>query len=151
MKLCNRYDKIVVTKDMLDTIEQTYLAYISNFILKYDFDKLNIEILFPEKINILVENLDKNYAMVTIFNNEKIILYYFLIYINSDIFSIGDIFIYDEAYSINYMDIIMFSINWYKKILFYKQWHTVGNIKYGKSTTFFVNTKKDKLKEKKSS
>ncbi len=155
MELCKQFDmlekveKIIVTEDMLSLIEQTYLAYISNFVLKHDFDQLNIELLISPKINIFIENSD-NDAMITVFNNEKVVLYFEFVYITDETFSIGKIY-YDESVRCDFTKAIMFTLNWYKKILFYKQWHTIDSNKHEKNTTFFINTNKNKLKEKKSS
>lgn len=146
-------NKIILTEDMVKRVYQAFVLYSGSFFLNYDFDTLNIELWFDNKINIYVENEDEDHAMITVFHNEKKLVSFEIDHMLDSNFAILYIFEYLEIdnYSNTVEEIILFSLTWFVRVLFYKQWHTVVEEQKNNSTTFFVNTKNTKLEYNKKS
>lgn len=161
MKLHNKLEykdldgvnKIIITEDMIKPVYQVFALYNASFLLNHNFSKLNIELWMSNKINIFIENEDEDKAMVTVFYNEKKIVSFEIVYEFDTKFYVGYIFEYAEIenYSSPVEEIILFALNWFVRVLFYKQWHLVIEEQKNNSITFFINTENSKLENSKKS
>lgn len=134
-------DTIIISADLLKTIEQYFiLNQVANSI-DFKFKTLNIELFFDKKINIYIENYDKERAIITFFINNKKIFSFVMEYILDIAFEVKYIFEYEEIVNCerSVEEYILFVLNWYPKILFYIQSYSARSNSNFKKCTFFVN------------
>lgn len=146
-------DKIILTKDMLSQISKYFtLNQYENYV-DYDFDCINIEIMMSSKVNIYIKKVNDEKFFAIFFSDEEKLIEFEILSTFDIFFSVYDIVEYEslKKYRNNAEQLVLFTLEWYPKIIFYIQQHSIekeGN-KF-ENMTFFINTPNNKfLKENK--
>lgn len=140
-------EKIIINEDMLKQIEQYFTLNLVENYVTYNFEKLNIEIILENKLNIYIENYEDEHATITIFANELKLVTFVVEYVLDVGFNVEHIFEYGELlkHKESAEELILFALKWFPMIWFYIQKHCGGYDCQIKKFTFFTNTKKSKL------